>query len=72
MERIHFVNHTEFYDEHGMLLVSDVMNNFSRLFAPLQLDLRAIRSWGHVPCDKDAEIEEQIMIYEHQCDQIQR
>lgn len=67
MERIHYVNHAEFYYEHGMLLVTDVMNNFSRLFAPMQLDLRAIRSWGHVPWDKDAKIEEQ-MIYEHQCD----
>jgi len=70
MERIHYVNHAEFYYEHGMLLVTDVMNNFARLFTPLQQDLRAIRSWGHVLWDEDAnaKIEEKLITYEHRCD----
>ncbi|RJE91335.1 GHKL domain-containing protein [Paenibacillus sp. 1011MAR3C5] len=68
LERIHYVNHVDFYYEHGMMLVSEVMNNFAKLFAPLQQDLRAIRSWGQVPWDENGNNAEQLLIYEHRCD----
>ncbi|MFF2889119.1 ATP-binding protein [Paenibacillus sp. NPDC057967] len=68
LERIHYVNHIDFYYEHGKLLVSDVMNNFAKLFAPLQQNPRAIRSWGHLPWDENRNMEEQLLMYEDRCD----
>jgi anti-sigma regulatory factor (Ser/Thr protein kinase) len=69
IERIHYVHQRDFYCEHGILHISNIMKRFTDVFTPKLEDGVPIRSWGNVYWEGQEDIFEQLQTYEHQCDE---
>lgn len=68
LRRIHFVDHSRFYCEYGVLHIENIMEKFSSVFDPYIREGGFIRSWGNVYWERQEDIFEQLERYEHQCD----
>jgi len=67
-EKIYFIDHKDFFYQHGTLHVTRVLQNIEELTRPLLDRQITVRSWGNVYWEDEQDIYKQLLEYETLCE----